>query len=315
MKRIILFALLAGCRGILGIDDPVIADDDSRIDAGSGSDDAMGSDSGPNTACLDKWQSGTVELTPPTIVYTSSGNAPGTPWVSPDELEMWFTDGQGSAPLTIYRATRTNKAAAFTGATIRTDLVIGSEDTEDVTLSADRLTVIFSSEVGPSASTPDLYIATRTSTSANFGAPVQTGLGTVNSSDPELYIALTSDGLHLYFSRFMNMTTTYYVASRTSSTGAFGPPMAIGGLQTDDSEVTPSPDQTVVLFSRDVGVDPNSMPRLFYATRSSPTAAVGTAKQLNVSAGLFDLEPFLTDDACAVYWATVDSIVSSRVIL
>ncbi|HEY4178251.1 MAG TPA: hypothetical protein VGM90_15495 [Kofleriaceae bacterium] len=315
-------ALIAtsGCRGVLGIEDPTIGDD-TPVDAMS-MDTGGGSDAPAGPTCLDKWKNGTVQLTTPAPVLDTATIAKQfSPWVSDDELELWFTASVGSGSRQgVFRATRASTSAMFTNPTERGDLDNNNADNFDIELSSDGLTAIVANQDrtdGPGL--PDLFLATRASTSANFGALSATPLGGVDTINFEIDSALSRDGLRLYFTRITKGTSDpaqIYISSRASTSAAFGTPTLFGfGGGNDDSTPGLSADETVIVWSRG-----ESSYNLYYATRATTSATFGSATAVPIVATGGDDGPFLSADSCTLYFRRNDGgatipILAAHVIL
>ena len=106
-------------------------------------------------------------------------------------------------------------------------------DDEGVRLTPDELTCVFARS--RSGGTTDLYLATRTSADAEFGAPML--LGTVNSVNSELWPTLSPDALLLLFDT-NRATQTYhvYTSKRAAADATFGPPTAAVALADGDAQ-------------------------------------------------------------------------------
>jgi hypothetical protein len=132
------------------------------------------------------------------VTPLSSLNTPDIdylPWLSPDELTIYFCSGSaGSAD--ILRATRSSINAAFDSALPVSELN-SSSDEDGVTLTADGLEAILSSNRPGSAGKRDLFRATRASASDPFSTPLP--LDSLNSADNEIDPAFSPDGTELYF--------------------------------------------------------------------------------------------------------------------
>ena len=94
-----------------------------------------------------------------------------------------------------YLATRSSTSALFGAPVLLDELVFDERSTVDGFLTADGLTLFYASSVEQDRS--DLYVVTRTSTNARFGAPV--ALTDVNSPADERDPWLSPDGKTLYF--------------------------------------------------------------------------------------------------------------------
>lgn len=85
-----------------------------------------------------------------------------------------------------------------------------------------------------------IYLASRASADAAWGAPSQTGLGRVNSAAFQSADGfLAEDGLALYFSSTERGTSDLYVARRATLQEAFGAPSPLSELNTDAEERMP----------------------------------------------------------------------------
>ncbi|HEY4055710.1 MAG TPA: hypothetical protein VGM39_03850 [Kofleriaceae bacterium] len=310
----------SGCRSILGIDDPTFESDDAPSDVmphdtGSGSD-------APAATCLDKWHDGTVQLSTPSPVLDSGAIITQIgPWVSDDELELWFNaEVAGQNRSGIFRATRGTTAAMFANPVERTDLDNG-RDNIDISLTPDLLTAVVGNQDrtdGPGL--PDLFLATRASTSANFGTPSPTPLGGVDTVNFEFDSHISRDGLRIYFSREPKsggspQPAQINFASRASTSAAFGTPTVLGFGGDYDSTPAVSRDETIIFWSR--GTDAYSM---FYATRPDTSATFGSPISVPIGASTRDDGPFLSADSCTLYFSRFDgnqttTILASHVIL
>jgi Tol biopolymer transport system component len=99
----------------------------------------------------------------------------------------------------------------------------------------------------------DLYLATRPSTSAPWGTPVE--IAGVNTSRIDGDARLVAGGLELYLSsrRTGSDGTDFYLATRSATTEAFSPAVPITELNSSDNETDPwiSEDRRYILFTSD----------------------------------------------------------------
>lgn len=102
----------------------------------------------------------------------------------------------------------------------------------DAALSADELT-LYMTRLSP-AGDHDLFVATRGSVDAPFGAPV--ALSALDSSKDEAVPTLPADGLDLVFesNRVADEGIHLYVAQRTSPLAAFAGPALLDGVSSPD---------------------------------------------------------------------------------
>lgn len=144
-----------------------------------------------------------------------------------------------------------------------------------LTRSEDGLIAVFASD---RSGDRELWLATRTDTSAAFGAPTMMPLEQPNvgpgQGDPEL----RGGGLRLYYSvELAANDPRLRVASRPDRGAAFSPGTAVPGIDAErvTSDPALSPDELVIVFSTpgtSSGLD------LYYATRDSVTEPFGPAE-------------------------------------
>jgi hypothetical protein len=143
-------------------------------------------------------------------------------------------------------------------------------------LSADRLTVLFSSD---RSGTFEIMIAQRATVQSPFDAPTLIPLGASSYGDPYL----SADGLTLWIDS--EPATTILRSTRASTTDSFGLPVVETELATGDDEYNPS----LSLDQLRIGFDNLQSPQIIYlATRGSavdtfnapqPTPSLDVAEQ------------------------------------
>jgi Tol biopolymer transport system component len=125
---------------------------------------------------------------PTTFDTTESINADGT--------VMYFASYRGTGYYQIYRTTRPNTSSPFS-----TPVAVGElntpEENADPTISADGLTIYFSSVRAGGMGGLDIWMASRTSTSDGFGTPVN--VTELNTSTHDWPSWLSLDKCRLYF--------------------------------------------------------------------------------------------------------------------
>ena len=178
---------------------------------------------------------------PPGPVANLNGSGhEGRVWLTPDELTLTISSERNAPQIDIQMIQR-NAGDSF-GSPDRTHLtMVNSVGTtrNDPFLSADGLRLYLSSNSGP-AGRLQLLLATRSSTTADFGRPdlapgIQDNGG--NMADPTLY----QDERVLVFSAFPpgSGNADLWYATRSSATGAFGAPIPIPGVNTAGIELDP----------------------------------------------------------------------------
>jgi dipeptidyl aminopeptidase/acylaminoacyl peptidase len=164
-------------------------------------------------------------------------------------------------------------------------------------LSPDELTIYYGAVAPAGIGGQDIYVATRASRDAAFGAGVL--LSGVNSADDEGKIALTADGLTAYLA--VGQPGDLYTASRASVTAAFDALTPVAGLNTAENDAGPwiSPDGRTIYFhshrTRPV--------RIYRATRSTgPFGAPEPVGELFSNHG--DGDPVVSADGLSIYFAS-----------
>jgi hypothetical protein len=110
-----------------------------------------------------------------------------------------------------FLAERASSAEPFGEPLELVELEVPGQNTVDAYLSEDGLTLYFNRSPGAGESTGDLFVATRTSSSAAFGAALP--LDTINTADDERDPWLSPDGKQLFFSSDRDGTLSIYQAS------------------------------------------------------------------------------------------------------
>lgn len=119
-----------------------------------------------------------------------------SPWLSPDELTLYFSSRRGSASDDVWRATRSSPGVDFSAPVSVAELDSGGNDT-GITLSDDELTADFASDRAGGLGGMDLYRAARATATDAFSTPALiAGTSTgANDAAPQR----TADGQELYF--------------------------------------------------------------------------------------------------------------------
>jgi Tol biopolymer transport system component len=115
--------------------------------------------------------------------------------------------------------------------TVRNDVVSSDQNDSAPALSADGLSLYFTSDRPGSAGDFDLYVARREHAADAFSPP--TPIDEINTPANEDTPFVTPDGLTLYFSSNRPGglgAIDLYVARRSSPTGKFGPPVNLAAL-------------------------------------------------------------------------------------
>lgn len=145
------------------------------------------------------------------LATLNSSSLDHLPWVSADELTLYFTSRR-SGNLDIWRTTRGSLAQAFGAPAAVTELNSGADD-NGATFTQDDRTAILSSNRPNGAGGYDLYQAVRPVAGAPFSTPVP--LTELNTSATEADASLSPDGQELFFVSSRNGATEIWRSLRT----------------------------------------------------------------------------------------------------
>jgi len=273
---------------------------DARPDAptdDSPAGDATGDGSAP--PCWARWHAGPSLGAPVKLAGVNSAGTDRDLYITPDERELFFSsDRAGSTDKDIWYATRTTATDPFGTPARRADLSTAGWDSK-LTLSADRLTVILTSNAGGKHT---LWHATRPAADQPFGALDQTLLGMVDTADLQFDPHLSTDGLRLYFGP--SSPTQHLAIARRAQLGQdFGPPALIAELNSAGADGDPavSADERVMVFTSTRGGNAD----LWYATRADPTQSWGAPALVpGVNTSSVEGDPQLAGDGCHLYFAS-----------
>jgi hypothetical protein len=173
---------------------------------------------------------------------------------------------------------------------------VDSTSTEDdPSFTADRLTMVFTSDRPGGLGMTDIYLGTRASTNDAFAV---TEVTAVNSAMVEQSPEISADGRTLYFTSTRNGSNAVFMSSRQGN--AWSVPIAVPELAAiTGDDVAVSPDGLTAL-----GIEfTNAGNKLVRAVRSSTSDPFGTLVELTELEITTDLAaPTLTNDAAIVYF-------------
>jgi hypothetical protein len=134
------------------------------------------------------------------LITLNSPQRDDRPWVSPDELTVYFSSQRASFTDDLWRATRNTRSDAFGTPVVVTELNSSGNDA-GIFLTADGKTALLASD-RPGSFGVDLYRAVRASTSGPFSTPQR--LSEVSSIADDIDPQLTADGQELFFASTRN---------------------------------------------------------------------------------------------------------------
>jgi len=167
--------------------------------------------------------------------------------LNPDELTIFFASDRsgGSGSNDIYSATRTSRTASFGTPQLVAGVNTSSNDAfPSVTSNALNL---FLESSGPG--TYDVYVATRTSTAAQFSTPSLVPNVDSNLGDGQPHIL--ADGSALYFVSFRPGVGDADIYRSSFQAGQFTAPVIVSTINTPSPEYVPTPtsDELAIYFA------------------------------------------------------------------
>ena len=165
---------------------------------------------------------GTFDTVSEISALNYTGGHVDSPWVSSDNLRMYYYRTEPGSLSRIKLSQRTSASAPWTeGSNVDELNALGR--VAQPTLSSNELTVVFTGNglIG-GVGGYDLWMATRTAVGLAFTNIVN--LTAVNSTASDYQASLSADGLALYFVSNRYGSDQLFRASRTSPGGAFGAP-------------------------------------------------------------------------------------------
>ncbi|HEV8325566.1 MAG TPA: hypothetical protein VG389_28415 [Myxococcota bacterium] len=269
------------------------------IDAG-GSDAAPGTDAGP--ACSGPFGA------PTDVMELDTADFEYEPTLLPDALTIFFAAVRpgGMGFLDIWTATRADATSTF-GTPVPAAGVNSVEDDRAPSISADGLTIYFSSTRTGGLGSFDIWQATRAGISDPFSPP--TPVAGVNSADSDAFPNLSYDGLTLYFASPRTGgagNQDLYSATRASVAAPFGLPANMTSLNTFDGEFAPSvsADGLTLYFVSDRPGGLGSYD-IWAATRADTAGTFGSPVPVSgVNDVGVDSTPALTFDGTTLFFAS-----------
>ena len=184
------------------------------------------------------------------LVY--SGGHVDYPWVSPDNLRMYY---YRTEPGSVSRLKFTERASQsepwLPGSNITELNVLGN--VANPSLTADELTIAFASTMTGGQGGYDIWIATRADRNSPFEDVMN--MTQLNSSANDGHSSIFSDGLTLYFASDRNGVGQLFKASRASLDEPFGNVEHLSFFDSPGTSVlypSPSSDGMALYFTRSV---------------------------------------------------------------
>jgi hypothetical protein len=225
-------------------------------------------------------------------------------WFSPDEKTVFLTsirpDAGGGASFDIFSGSRAQLADPFGVLTLTANINSTANDEYPV-LTADGLTLYLGSTRAGGLGSDDIYVATRGSTAADFGAlSLVTNLNTSSHESPTW---LSADGNTLYLQSDRVAPFGIYRSLRVG--GTFQTPVAVAELNSASGEANAilSSDQLVVYFgSLRAGTGTSGQTDIWMATRTTPAGTFTSPTPLTtINSSADDWPLWVSPDNCRLY--------------
>src|SRR5688500_18747241 len=193
---------------------------------------------------------------------------------------------------------RCNPNAAFGTPVALTELNTTAYE-EGGSLSPDELTIYFASFRGGVGGN-DIYVATRASRDAPFGAPAL--LAGVNTTANENWPSVTADGLQLYLST-LAQSWDIHAAQRANTTSNFGAHAPVASLNstTDEFYQLVLPNHSAIYFEAARGGTDRD---LYRAARNVGGTFDAATEITSVSTAMDEKTPVLTPDELTLFFAS-----------
>lgn len=224
-------------------------------------------------------------------------------WFSQDLLTIYFSGtATNSSDINLYEAKRSSPTGTFSTPVLMGP--INTTSTEDrPVVTADGLTLFAHSNP---TGTVHIYVATRTSTAAQFGplALVSGINSTGNAVEADPWIS--GDGLTMYFASTRDGSYDIFRATRANTTSpTFDTPVAVAELNmtasVEDAPVV-SPDGLEIFFASNRAATSNGRNDIWHATRATAADGFGTPSMLSELSGTTseDFPTWVSPDRCTL---------------
>ncbi len=235
----------------------------------------------------------------------------GCPFIAPDNLSLYFASGRagGAGGTDIWVSNRANANAPW-GMPVNLGTNINSSSTDFCpTLMPGGLTLYFVSNKPGGCGAGDIYVSQRPNTQSEWGPAVNLGCQ-VNSPQADITPSLFTDSsgtTHLYFSSSRpggpGMQDIY--VSTLQSSGQFGAPVLVAGLNTEFNDARPNirRDGLEIFFESDK-TGTLGLADLYVSTRASASAPWQTPVSLGatVNSASGEGRPSLSSDGRELYF-------------
>jgi hypothetical protein len=300
------FALLAACRFTPG---ELTTGDGGRDSAGpvDGPTDMIVDDGNLASTCYARWLDDSIRFGEPVALDTVNSSVfDRDPFLSPDELTLWFSSGRtggmgGSAPWVATRATTT---MAFSTPILAAELDSPGVESK-LSITADGLIAVIGSDRSGGSGSIDVWETQRANVTTPWPAPTRARTLQVNTSGADHDPTISADGLRLYLAPAGVGAQRIQVATRSTATAEFGAPVTIAELDSNmgDADPSPTPDERIMLLSSARSGGPQQG-NVWYATRATSTGTFSSPRLVpDINTDDAEGDPHLSTDGCRIYFA------------
>jgi hypothetical protein len=271
--------------------------------------DGMPIDGTLQPTCTLAWLNHTISFdTPVSLGAINSTSYDRDPFVSADELTIWFSSGNTNSlgGGDVFEATRANRSQPF-GTPVRDPdfSTTGGAETK-MSMTQNRLYAVVASDIGGGAGGSDIYHTSRANTNAVWGALSRAQTMNLATASSELDPFITADGLSIYYSPALGPQRVL-VAKRQAVTDPFTNPVEVtavnDGLASSNFDPALFANDRVIVFASNRTATPQE-DNIWYATRPNTTASFGAPILLpGVNTDFDDGDPHVSTDGCRIYFA------------
>jgi hypothetical protein len=221
-------------------------------------------------------------------------------YFSPDLLTIYVaSDRAGAGDLFVLH--RPNEMAAW-GDAIALDSLNTPQKDSDPWVSADQLTMYFDSARPTSFAGKNIFVTTRATATADFGAAVVVAAVASDADDREPWLTPAADRLYFASDRDGAPVGSELYVSERGSGGAFGPAKRLAELGSGGTEESPflTADELTVYFASNRAGGPGGSD-VWVATRTDKNAAFAAPSPVPaLSTTADDYPSWLSDDGCRI---------------
>jgi Tol biopolymer transport system component len=230
--------------------------------------------------------------------------APGIdddPSLTADQLEIYFESERagGAGTSDVWRSTRPDLASPWGPPAPVSELNTAMTDSAPE-ISADGLTIIFSSDRPGTLGDEDFYIATRAARGATFNPPVH--VPELSSPRDDAGASLSADGREIVFASTRAGDYDFYVATRPDPVAPWSAPVPVAELSTGTAEGSPHrPTDDLLVFHRVRGGEAD----IYITARDASSAPWDPPVVLEgLVSPAFDVDPWLSSDRRTIYFSS-----------